>query len=84
MESAVPPGFFQQEKLYVTTAGLLALWRAVGETSSDPGIGLKLGIEPWLERYHPTAIAAVYSWSFRDALQRTALFKQMVFAEEQP
>ena len=46
-------GLFQQERIYVTTAELFALWRSVGEISSDPGIGLKLGTEPRFERYHP-------------------------------
>jgi AcrB/AcrD/AcrF family len=41
-----------------TTAELFALWRAVGEMSPDPGIGLKLGAEPRFERYQPSAIAA--------------------------
>ncbi len=63
-------GFFQQERIYATTAELFALWRAIGKMSPDPGIGLKLGAEPRLERYHPAAIAAVCSRSFRDALQR--------------
>lgn len=80
----MPPGFFQPEKLYVTTAGLFAPWRAVGETGSDAGIGLTLGIDPRPERYQLTAIAAVCTRSFRDALQRIALFKQLVSANEQP
>ena len=75
-------GFFQQEKIYVTTAELFTLWRAIGETSEDPGIGLKLGAEPRLERYNPTEIAAVCSHSFRDALQRMARYKQLTCPEE--
>src|SRR5256885_13398672 len=70
--AGLPAGFFQQEKIYVTTAELFALWRAVGETSGDPVIGLKLGAEARLERYDPAAIAAVCSRSFRDAVQRIA------------
>ena len=77
-----PAGFFQQEKIYVTTAELFALWRAIGETSTDPAIGLKLGTEPRFERYHPTAIAAVCSRTFRDALQRIARYKQITCPEE--
>jgi len=80
--AGLPPGFFQQEKIYATTAELFALWRAIGETSADPGIGLKFGAEPRLERYHPTAIAAVCSRSFRDALQRMARYKQLTCPEE--
>jgi AraC-like DNA-binding protein len=74
-------GFFQQEKIYVTTAELFALWRAIGETSADPAIGLKLGAEPRFERYHPAAIAAVCSRTLRDALQRIARYKQLTCPE---
>ncbi len=28
--AGLPAGFFQQEKIYVTTAELFALWRAIG------------------------------------------------------
>ena len=80
--AGLPAGFFQQEKIYVTTAELFALWRAIGETSADPAIGLKLGAEPRFERYQPTAIAAVCSRSFRDALQRIARYKQITCPEE--
>ncbi len=75
--AGLPAAFFQQEKIYVTTAELFALWRAVGETSGDPVIGLKLGAEARLERYDPAAIAAVCSRSFRDAVQRIAFYKQL-------
>ena len=78
----LPAGFFQREKIYATTAELFALWRAIGEMSPDPGIGLKLGAEPRVERYQPTAIAAVCSRSFRDALQRIARYKQLTCPEE--
>jgi len=80
--AGLPAAFFQQEKIYVTTAELFAFWRAIGETSQDPAIGLKLGTEPRFERYQPTAIAAVCSRSFRDALQRIARYKKLTCPEE--
>ena len=80
--AGLPTGFFQQEKSYVTTAELFSLWRAIGETSTDPAIGLKLGAEPRFERYQPTAIAAVCSRSFRDALQRIARYKRLTCPEQ--
>lgn len=80
--AGLPAGFFQQGKIYATTAELFALWRAIGETSGDPAIGLKFGAEPRLERYHPTAIAAVCSRSFRDAIQCMAHYKQLTCPEE--
>lgn len=74
--------FFKQEKISVSTSELFALWRAIDETSEDPGIGLKLGAERRLERYDATAIAAVCSQSFRDALQRVARYKELTCPEE--
>ncbi len=35
--AGLPAGFFAQEKIYVTTAELLGFWRAIGQTSRDPG-----------------------------------------------
>ena len=73
---------FQQEKIYVTTAEVFALWRSVAEMSSDPGFGLKLGTELRFERSHPVAIAGVCSRTFGDALQRLARYKQLTCPEE--
>jgi AraC-like DNA-binding protein len=80
--AGLPAALFQQEKVYVATGEFFALWRAVGEASADPSIGLKLGSESRLERYDPAAIAAVCSRSFRDALQRIAHYKQLTCPEE--
>lgn len=80
--AGLPRGFFEQERVFVTTRELFAMWRAVGEMSSDPAVGLKLGAEPRLERYDPVAIAAVCSKSFRDALDRMARYKRLVCPEE--
>ncbi len=80
--AGLPPGLFQQEKVYVTTAELFALWRSVGEMSSDPGIGLKLGAEQRLERSHPAGIAVICSRTFGDALERLGRYKQLTCPEE--
>jgi len=80
--AGLPAGFFQQEKIYVTTAELFALWRRVGEMSSDPGIGLKLGAETRLTRSHPAAIAVICSRTFGDALLRLGRYKQLTCPEE--
>ena len=73
---------FQQEKVYVTTAELFALWRSVAELSPDPGIGLKLGSETRLARSHPAGIAVMCSRTFGDALQRLGRYKQLTCPEE--
>jgi Arabinose-binding domain of AraC transcription regulator, N-term len=80
--AGLPAHFLEQEKIYATTSELFALWTAIGETSGDPDIGLKLGVEPLLERYDATEIVAVCSRSYRDALQRIARYKQLTCSEE--
>jgi AraC-like DNA-binding protein len=80
--AGLPTGLFQQEKVYLTTAEVFALWRNVGEMSSDPGIGLKLGGDQRLERSHPAAIAVICSRTFGDALQRLGRYKQLTCPEE--
>lgn len=82
LRAGLPLGFFHQDKVQTTTAELFALWRAVGEMSSDPGIGLRMGSEPRFERYHPTSVAAVCSRCFRDALQRISRFKRLSCPQE--
>ena len=80
--AGLPASLFQQEKIYISTAELFALWRSVEEMSEEPGFGLKLGTELRFERSHPVAIAGVCSRSFGDALQRLAQYKQLTCPEE--
>lgn len=80
--AGLPVGLFEQEKIYVTTAQIFALWRSVAEMSPEPGFGLKLGTELRFERSHPVAIAGICSRSFGDALQRLARYKQLTCPEE--
>jgi AraC-like DNA-binding protein len=80
--AGLPQGLFQQEKVYVTTAELFSLWRAVGEMASDPAIGLRLGAETRFERSHPAAIAVMCSRTFADALERLGQYKKLTCPEE--
>ncbi len=80
--AGLPSGLLDQEKILVSTEELFALYRGIGQASRDPAIGLKLGNEPRVERYSPTAIAAVSARSLRDALQRMARYKQLTCPEE--
>jgi len=82
LRAGLPSHFFEQEKIHVTTSQLFAFWRAIGEISRDPGIGLKLGAEPRFERYDPIQLAAVCSRTFRDALERIARCKILTCPEE--
>ena len=80
--AGLPTHFLDQERIFATTSELFALWKAIGEVSGDPEIGLKLGSESRFERYDATEIAAVCSRSYRDALQRIAACKQLTCPEE--
>ena len=80
--AGLPPTLFQQDRVLVTTAEHFALWRAIGTTAKDPGIGLKLGGEPRLEHYSPTMIAAVCSRNLKDAVQRIGRYKRLTCPEE--
>ena len=80
--AGLAPAFFQQERIFVATEELFALWGAIAELSGDPAIGLKLGTESRVERYDPAAIAALHSRSFLDALQRIARYKQLTCPEQ--
>jgi AraC-like DNA-binding protein len=79
--AGLPLGLFDQEKIYVATEELFALWDAIAAVSGDPGIGLKIGGEERIERYDPIAIASLYTRTFRDALERAARYKQLVCPE---
>jgi AraC-like DNA-binding protein len=81
-QAELPLGLFGQEKILLTTEEMFALYRGISEVSKDPAIGLKLGTEERVERYDPIAIAALYTRSFRDALQRLARYKQLTCPEE--
>jgi AraC-like DNA-binding protein len=80
--AGLPIGLFEQERILLTTEEMFALYRAIHEVSGDPAIGLKLGTEERIERYAPIAIAALYTRSFGDALQRIARYKQLVAPEQ--
>lgn len=80
--AGLPPTLFDEDRIFVNTAQLFAMWRAVAEMSGDPALGLKLGAELRFERSHPVAIAGVCSRSFGDALERLARYKQLTCPEE--
>ena len=81
-QAGLPETVFQQSKIWMTTEELFALYRAIQEISGDPAIGLKLGSEERIERYDPIAIAALYTRSFQDALDRMARYKRLTCPEE--
>jgi AraC-like DNA-binding protein len=66
----------------LNTEELFALWRAVGEVSTDPSIGLLLGTETKTERFHPIGLAALSSENFGSAIDQMARYKQLTCPEE--
>src|SRR4030088_2964487 len=80
--AGLPMGLFGQSRIWVTTEEMFALYTAIHEISADPGIGLKLGSEERPEYYSPIAIAALYSRSFGDALNRIARYKRLTSPQE--
>src|SRR5437870_4574153 len=81
-QAGLPFGLFQQSKIFLTTDEMFALYNAIEEISGDPGIGLKLGSDERPEHYSAIAIAALYTRSFRDAMDRIARYKRLTGPQE--
>ena len=68
--AGLPPGLFRSKpRVLVTTEELFALWRAIGEVSPDPAIGLLLGTETKTERFDPVGLAALSTENFGEAMR---------------
>jgi hypothetical protein len=81
-QARVPVTVYDGKKNLVTTAQFFALWRAVGELSSDPAAGLKIATQIDVGNRPPSTMAAYYARDYRDALTRLARFKQLCTPEE--
>jgi AraC-like DNA-binding protein len=66
----------------LTTEELFALWHAIGEANTNPAIGLLLGTETRIERFHPVGLAALSSENFGSAIDQMARYKQLTCPEE--
>jgi AraC-like DNA-binding protein len=80
--AGLPQGFADQPRVLVSTEELFALWRAVGEVSSNPAIGLLLGTENKTERFHPMGLAALSTENLGSAIDQMARYKQLTCPEE--
>src|SRR6058998_1479346 len=81
-QAGLPLALFEQSRIWMTTEEMFALYGAIEEISGHPGIGLKLGSDERPEHYSPIAIAALYTRSFRDALNRIARYKRLTGPQE--
>jgi AraC-like DNA-binding protein len=80
--AGLPQGYLNQPRVLLNTEELFALWRAVGEVSTNPAIGLLLGTETKTERFHPIGLAALSSENFGSAIDQMARYKQLTCPEE--
>jgi Arabinose-binding domain of AraC transcription regulator, N-term len=81
-KSGLPLTLWSSGRGMVTTEQSFAFWRALGELSNDPAIGLKFpGLIP-KEQHHPASIAAQHARTFRRGLQRFAPYKLLLCGEE--
>jgi AraC-like DNA-binding protein len=80
--AGLPQAFAAEPRVLLNTEELFALWRAVGEVSANPAIGLLLGTENRPERFHPIGVAALSSETFGAAIDQMARFKQLTCPEE--
>ncbi|SRR6266568_125886 len=80
--AGLPLELFDQPRVLLTTGEFFTLWRAIGEVSSDPAIGLKLGTESKPELFDPIAMAALSTRSLGEAMRQTARYKQLSCPED--
>jgi AraC-like DNA-binding protein len=80
--AGLPRDLFDQTRVLVSTEELFALWRAIESVSSDPLIGLKIGVETKTERFHPMAIAALSTQNLVAASEHMARYKKLTAPEE--
>lgn len=80
--AGLPQDFIDQARVLLTTKELFALWQAVGEVSTNPAIGLQLGTETKIERFHPVGLAALSTENFSSAIGQMARYKQLTCPEE--
>jgi AraC-like DNA-binding protein len=80
--AGLPQGYGKEPRVLLRTEELFALWRAIGEVSTNPAIGLQLGAETRTERFHPIGLAALSSENLGAAVDRLARYKQLTCPEE--
>lgn len=80
--AGLPQAFVDQPRVLLKTEELFALWRAIGEISTNPAIGVLLGTESKAERFHPMGLAALSTENFGSAIDQMARYKQLTCPEE--
>jgi AraC-like DNA-binding protein len=78
----LPRSRFNVAKPQGTTAEFFSLWRAVEESSADPAIGLRLGVEALTDFDNVAVLAALHSSTLREGLHKLARYKRLVCPEK--
>ena len=65
----------------VTTSQFFALWQALHDLTGDAAIGIKFAAALPAGQLPPSLLAAYHARDYRDALQRTARYKQLCAPE---
>jgi AraC-like DNA-binding protein len=80
--AGLPQAYIDQTRVLVSTEELFALWRAIGEVSTNPAIGLQLGTESKTERFQPVGLAALSTENFGAAVKQMSRYKRLTCPEE--
>src|SRR5271167_2067662 len=80
--AGLPQNLFEPPRILVSTEELFALWRAIGEVGRDASIGVRLGTESSIARFHPSGLAALSTESFGAAIDHMARYKRLSVPEE--
>jgi AraC-like DNA-binding protein len=76
-KAGLPLTLCTDENSQLTPEQFMSIWRALGELSQDPGLGLKFGSQLPPTAMPPSMMAAHYARDYRDALTRHARFLQI-------
>ncbi len=72
--AGLPQGYLDEPRILLKTEELFALWRAIGDISTNPAIGLQLGTETKIERFHPVGLAALSTENFGAGISQMARY----------
>src|SRR6516225_9832280 len=74
--------YVDEPRVLVSTKEFFALWRAIGEVSTSPAVGLLLGTETKTERFQAMGLAALSTQNFGAAVNQMARYKRLTCPEE--
>jgi AraC-like DNA-binding protein len=79
--AGLPQKYVDQPRILLSTAEWFAFWRAIGEATTNPAIGMLLGTETRTERFSPMGLAALSTENFGAAIDQMARYKQLTCPE---